>query len=1237
MRKFLLLAAGLVSTLFTVAQQNPSGVRVITGELFRTIPSLKDLKPDPSLNPPVSRDLTGTIYKKTWKDEVVDYGTQSAGDPVVQKEYFFPRKQSNNAEEGPLAGAKVLQNYDGMPFTNVAPADPCLAQGPNHVIQMINGSQGAYFRIWDKTGANVVAQTYMYQIIATPGYTGWGDPIVLYDQFSDRYIISEFGTSGTVTSYANTLIFAVSATNNPAGAWNLYKFVDDAVFIDYPHYSVWPNAIFGTSNDFNTSGTAYLGSSLMAFDKAPMIAGAASATMIRTIPSFFGTGVSPSSKPRTVAPVSISGPTAPAAPAAGMFLYYHDDNLTPVTTDVDSVGIINMTPDFTTPANTVISVIAQMPVAAFKGNVCASRACVPGGSAYDAISDRFMHRITYRNFGTYEALVANHTVDANYPALPAKAGIRWYEFRKTGAGPWDVQQQGTYSPDADGRWMGGISINSKGQIALAFNHSGTGKFASILFTGRNSTDPPGVMVYDEEVIQAGTAYGTFGNRWGDYNDLTTDVTNDSIFWFTAMYGAANWRTRVASFKLEPLPALDARLTTINSPATGLSQCNNIITPQVTIRNAGTTVLTSLNIYTQLNGGAVGAPYAWTGSLSIGQSALVTLPNITGAGGANTFKAFTGEPNGGVDENKLNDTATSNFTVLQALPSPIVEGFESTTFPPANWQLFNPNAGSITWARNTAAKNSGTASAKMDFYNYSNNNHIDILWSAILDTRLADSVILSFWRAYKPYSTSASFADSLVIVVSTDCGATYVPVWSRGGTTLSTTTGTTTGAYTAAAADWANTRLDLKPFIGNAGSILVGFRTVNKFGNNLYLDDINITTFRLPFRDALIRSVTEPFNRLCTRTLVPNITIGNLGRDTLKSVKIMFQIGTNALDSIQWTGALPTGGSAVVNFATYNKSITLTAGGNYVFNVYTRQPNALNDENNANDTAKIAFTVFDPQPDPVKEGFEQATFPPANWSVASSGTPFTWQRTTRGATEKTASAWIRNYRFNSGGKTDEMFSPLIQIGSPDSIYLRFDVAHATAVYPGSTGVPMDTLEILLTSDCGKTYRSVYKKWGEDLTTVDRNFPLTFPASDTIGFVPNSAAQWRRELVDVSKFVAAGSKFQFVFRSTSNKGNNTLLDNIDISTITLPARLKQNGYMIAPNPFEGSFQIRHLLPPANLKGLQVMNSSGQVVVARSFNGNASNNITIDLSAYSNGAYQVKLIYDNKVITERIIKRK
>jgi hypothetical protein len=1255
MRQILLLAVGIVFSLLTVAQTDQD-LKVVTGELVRVIPSLKDLKPNPNVFPPVSRDLTGTIHKKSWKEEIVDYGSKATGDPVVQRAFVNPRSEQdqkkNGLDELPLAGSKVIQNYDGMGFTNVAPADPCMANGPNHVVQMINGSQGSYFRIWDKNGGNVVAQTYMNLLFPiVPGDAFWGDPVVLYDQFADRWIFTEFAATSGVTSYANTLVIAVSQTNNPTGGWNVYKFVDNTVFIDYPHYAVWPDAIYGTSNDFNTTGTAYLGSSIMAFEKAKMVAGQPNPVMIRR--QMTSTQYT---KFISMGPVSISGNTPPSAGTPGYFMYYHDDNRTATTTDVDSLGIITMKPDFVTPANTVINFAQQIVTAAFKANVCASRNCIPSGGAsgYDAISDRLMHRINYRNFGTYEAIVGTYTVDANFPATPTNAALRWFELRSNG-GPYSVYQQGTYAPDANGRWMGSININSKGQIALAFNHSGAGLFASILFTGRNSTDPLGLMVYDEGVIKAGEAYGTFANRWGDYNDLTTDVTNDSVFWYTAMYGATNWKTRVASFKLEPLPLLDARLFSINSPAAGTAQCATSITPNITIRNAGTSTITDLKVFTQLDNNPAGAAYNWSGSLAASTSISFSLPTIIATPGNHILKIWSGSPNGGVDENTSNDTATAAFSILAPNPGPITQNFQpysQTTLPAAWLPVLQSPVDLITWEKNSGAAAAAIRTARgltdstmavIRFYDYGGAGQIDNLLSPVVDVLDADSIVVTFDRAHRPFSLTTGFNDELQLVITTDCGLTFTTVkkWnamaSGGAGALATVAGTQATAYvppaagTAIADNWKNERVDVKPFIGAATAIRVGFRTINSFGNNLYLDNINIVPIKLLRRDALVRTLVEPFSRLCTRNFTPVVEIGNLGKDTLKTVKVMFRIDNNPLDSVTFTGNLLSGAFTNITL----KPFALAAGGKYVLTTYTKNPNGLDDQIPSNDTLRTTLTVFDPQPDPVKEGFEQSVFPPANWSLSTSGSAYSWERTTRAASEKTASALIRTYRFNSSNKRDELFSPLVQIGTPDSVYVQFDIAHATSKFPGSTATPLDTLEILLTTDCGRTFRSVYKKWGEELSTVGPNFPIL--SSDTVGFVPTSKSQWRTELVDVTKFVPGNSRFQVVFRATSNNGNNLYLDKIDISTVTLPARLKQMGYMIAPNPFDGSFAVRHLLPPANLKGLQVTNTAGQVVINRSFSGNASNYITVDMSRFASGAYQIKLIYDNKVITERIIKRK
>jgi hypothetical protein len=131
-----------------------------------------------------------------------------------------------------------------------------------------------------------------------------------------------------------------------------------------------------------------------------------------------------------------------------------------------------------------------------------------------------------------------------------RAGMRWFEFRNTGAG-WTLFQEGTYAPsDALHRWMGSIAINAAGDIALGYSISGTTMFPAIAFTGRYATDPLGTMTIPEETIFAGLGSQTGGlNRWGDYTSMNVDP-NGINFWYVNQYqpstGSFNWRTRVAN-------------------------------------------------------------------------------------------------------------------------------------------------------------------------------------------------------------------------------------------------------------------------------------------------------------------------------------------------------------------------------------------------------------------------------------------------------------------------------------------------------------------------------------------------------------------------------------------------------------------------------------------------------------------------------------------------------------------
>mgnify|MGYP000450270199 CR=1 FL=1 len=353
---------------------------------------------------------------------------------------------------------------------------------------------------------------------------------------------------------------------------------------------------------------------------------------------------------------------------------------------------------------------------------------------------------------------------------------------------------------------------------------------------------------------------------------------------------------------------------------------------------------------------------------------------------------------------------------------------------------------------------------------------------------------------------------------------------------------------------------------------------------------------------------------------------NNGNDTLTKAGIVLVMDNVIVDTIEWTGFVRPGNLWLIE----GTNLNIPAGTNHTFKAYTIRPNDLVDMDSFNDTARISFVVHDQQSLPVREGFENPAFPPVNWVVDSSASGYTWERTTRAADSGIASVWIRNYRFNSNGKHDDLYSPLLQAGEFDSLLVRFDIAHAM-VSP-ATDVP-DTLQVLITKDCGHTFTVLYKKSGADLQTTGSP-PPTFPTGDTVGFVPTST-QWRNEIIDITEYVDATTPFMIVFRNTSNRGNNLFLDNININKVILPAKLKANGYLITPNPFSSQFEIRHVAPPTDLRAVVVTNAAGQMVFRQQFGGNASNFITVNLGRYSAGMYHVKLIYTNKVVDAKLLK--
>lgn len=289
---------------------------------------------------------------------------------------------------------------------------------------------------------------------------------------------------------------------------------------------------------------------------------------------------------------------------------------------------------------------------------------------------------------------------------------------------------------------------------------------------------------------------------------------------------------------QPL-ALDATTTVLGG--INASACSPDFTPTLTIENAGTTALTSCTINYKIDNGTV-MTQAWTGNLATGQTDLVTLPLQTTTAGTHTFTAYTSDPNGSTDNNLQNDSKNKTFIIFGApAAAPITQTF-ATAGIPAGYSVGNPDGG-YTWQRVTTL----SGILKYDAYTNGNEGDIDHFYLPRLDFTGMSSMEIRFDVAHRPYNTI--YLETLDLLISTDCGTTWTNLYSKTGATLGTGAAQT-GAYTpnTAAGHWRNETISLGAYANNP-DVLLDFRITNGYGNNVYLDNINVVSNPVGIKEA----------------------------------------------------------------------------------------------------------------------------------------------------------------------------------------------------------------------------------------------------------------------------------------------------------------------------------------------------------------------------------------------------
>ncbi|HLT48966.1 MAG TPA: GEVED domain-containing protein [Aequorivita sp.] len=503
---------------------------------------------------------------------------------------------------GQIQTRAIEQNFIGASSSESGfyPPDPTGAVGPNHYVHSVN----SLVKIFSKTGTLLVGPISLGTFLGFGGNSG--DPIVLYDQLADRWLVSEFGS----INGGNSLAIGVSATSDPTGAYNVYQYSFSG-FPDYPHYAVWPDAYYGTVNLGGATTRAF------ALDRDEILNGGPNPEIvIFTLP---GIVVNPNQVKSPEAANLLGTTIAPNTP--GYVTYLQDDAWSGVSND--HLKIWEMEMDWTNPGNSTISAPLEIPTDPFDAGEIFGQGAIsqPGtGQKLAGHGGIISFGANYRSFPDHNSwlITFNTFVDNNQTG-----GIRWIELRNDSSNPWSIYQEGTYAPaDGHSRFMSSSAMDIYGNIGLAYSIGSSTLKVGIRYTGRFDGDPLGTMTVAENTIVSGNGVRTNTYRYGDYGHTTMDP-DDLTFWHTADYFSNNnaWRTQIASFKITSGLNSDVGVNAIIQPENGT--LTNAETVEVSIRNYGSASQSNIPLQLRVDGNLI-ASETFPGTIASGSTATYTF-------------------------------------------------------------------------------------------------------------------------------------------------------------------------------------------------------------------------------------------------------------------------------------------------------------------------------------------------------------------------------------------------------------------------------------------------------------------------------------------------------------------------------------------------------------------------------------------------------------------------------------
>ena len=544
-----------------------------TIEFVQFIPSIADQIKNGTFKPEAERtgDVLMNPKMRDGNHVVPGKGTPIGDDPLLalqQNSYRFP------------ANPPILV-FDADPSNGSQPSDPTGVVGPDHYLAAWNTG----FRIFDKQGNPLTPEASLATVLIG---NSLGDPIVMYDKWADRYIITEFDSS------PNGFEMAVSAGPDPVNdGWFVYQAqFPTGNFPDYTKFSIWSDGYYVTANVNNGAS----GDRIWVVEREKMLQGLPAQYVGFPL---IGCSTFGFYSPQVF---NVTGGELPP-PGNATVVYMQDNAWGGVSTDHLKLWTVNV--NWENINSSTVSSAVQLPTAAFTGVFDGGsfvNLSQPSGPDIDCMQATIMNLAQFRKFPDHNSAVFNFVVDAI--GVGELAAVRWYELRQDDENsPWSIYQEGTYTSPVGNKHAFGASMamDSQGNIGMGYTTVSTSERIAIQYTGRLATDPLNVMTVDETLIAQGSGNNS-GTRYSDYMQLSVDPEDEKTFWHIAEYFNSNRRDVVGAFKIAPDLNTDIGVIDILSPSNATMSSTQPVT--ILVRNFGVQPVSGIPVEFQLDGGTV---------------------------------------------------------------------------------------------------------------------------------------------------------------------------------------------------------------------------------------------------------------------------------------------------------------------------------------------------------------------------------------------------------------------------------------------------------------------------------------------------------------------------------------------------------------------------------------------------------------------------------------------------------